>query len=238
MKCIIIDQEFTARRQLIHFINTFSKIEVEREFDDGAEALQYLTDNNIDVVFLETDIPNLNGIDLGRIIYEKNKDIKIIFITKEPRYAIDAFDIHAFDYILKPYSKERIISGIKRIEISCCKEENERNNSDKISVMQGDKIYVINIDDIYFIESQGRGIKIYTRDTEYSSKIKISEIQERLPKKAFYKCHRCYLVNLEKISEIEPWFNSTYVLKFKNIEKEVPVSRKNVKEFREMLALK
>lgn len=236
MKCVIVDNEIVLRKELKYFINTFSRIEIEKEFDNGADALRYLSDNEVDVVFLEIDICRLNGMDLAKILYEKNKDIRIIFVTNKEKYAVEAFGIHAFDYILKPYSKERMISALKRIDTIDI--DRFKTNSDKISVIKEDKIYVIDIEDIYFIESEGKGIKIFTKNEEYTSKIKISEIEKRLLKKNFYKCHRCYIVNLKKINEIEPWFNNTYVLKFKYIDKEVPVSRKNVKEFREMLAIK
>lgn len=236
MKCVVIDKDVNARKELKYFINTFSRIQIEKEFNNGADALKYLIDNEIDIVFLEIDICKLNGMDLARILYEKNKKTKIIFVTKKENYAVEAFKIHAFDYILKPYSKERMISALERIDTIDINKL--KINSDKISVVKDNKIYVIDIEDIYFIESNGKGIKIYTKDEEYTSKIKISEIEKRLLRKCFYKCHRCYIVNLEKINEIEPWFNSTYVLRFKYLDKEVPVSRNNIKEFRELLAIK
>lgn len=236
MKCVVIDKDVNARKELKYFINTFSRIQIEKEFNNGADALKYLIDNEVDIVFLEIDICKLNGMDLARILYEKNKKTKIIFVTKKENYAVEAFKIHAFDYILKPYSKERMISALERIDTIDINKL--KINSDKISVVKDNKIYVIDIEDIYFIESNGKGIKIYTKDEEYTSKIKISEIEKRLLRKCFYKCHRCYIVNLEKINEIEPWFNSTYVLRFKYLDKEVPVSRNNIKEFRELLAIK
>lgn len=236
MKCVVIDKDVNARKELKYFINTFSSIQIEKEFNNGADALKYLIDNEVDIVFLEIDICKLNGMDLARILYEKNKKTKIIFVTKKENYAVEAFKIHAFDYILKPYSKERMISALERIDTIDINKL--KINSDKISVVKDNKIYVIDIEDIYFIESNGKGIKIYTKDEEYTSKIKISEIEKRLLRKCFYKCHRCYIVNLEKINEIEPWFNSTYVLRFKYLDKEVPVSRNNIKEFRELLAIK
>ncbi|MGN0143891.1 MAG: LytR/AlgR family response regulator transcription factor [Clostridium sp.] len=250
MNCIIVDDELTSREELKYFIKNFSSIQIQKEFNNGACALKYLQNKETDIVFLDINIPILDGIELSKILYKNNKNIRFVFITAYKDYAFDAFEVHAFDYILKPYSKERIISSLERLEeikkeyVSDDKfnniNKNKENNisTNKISVIKEEKIYVIDVDDIYYIEAQGHGIKVYTKNTEYFSKNKISEIQNRLYKNEFYKVHRSYIVNLRKIEEIEPWFNGTYILKMHGIETKIPVSRTNVKEFKKIMGIK
>lgn len=253
MKCIIVDDEFPSREELKYFINKFSSLVVEDEFDNGVDALKFISSNTIDVIFLDINMPLLNGIEFSKILYKNNQDIKIIFITAYKEHAVEAFEVHAFDYLLKPYSEERIISALKRLESS--EEENKyihnksiesgklHDNkssviSDKLSVLKDDKIFVIDTSEIYYIEANGRGVDIYTKNTKYYSKNKISDIINKLDKREFYQTHRSYIVNLKKVEEIEPWFNGTYLLKMKDINKEITVSRSNIKNFKEMLSLK
>lgn len=257
MQCIIVDDDISARGELKYFINEFSTIKIEEEFNNGIDALKYISKHEVDVVFLDINIPILNGIEFSRILCKNNTNIKIVFITAYKEYAVEAFEVHAFDYFLKPYSKKRITSTLKRLQESINensnnnfvkneiiekkyikKEENKETSriSHKISVIKDEKIYVIDTDEIYYIEAQGRGVEVYTKNAKYYSKNKISEMINKLDDKEFYQTHRSYIVNLKKVEEIEPWFNGTYLLKMKDINKEITVSRSNAKEFKKILS--
>lgn len=240
IKCVIVEDEFPAREELKYFINNFDGVELEKEFDNPVDALKYLQGNKIDVVFLDINMPELDGMSLGKIISKMDENIKIVFITAYRDYAADAFEIKAFDYILKPYSDERIKEVLENItkekESENSKDVNSRIN--KITGMLDNKIFVISLDDIYYIEVNEKDSLIYTKDAVYTSKVKISKLEEILPKEKFYRTHRSYIVNLDKIVEVEPWFNSTYVLKIADLKFKVPVSRNKVKEFKELLIIK
>lgn len=240
IKCVIVEDEFPAREELKYFINNFDGVELEKEFDNPVDALKYLQGNKIDVVFLDINMPELDGMSLGKIISKMDENIKIVFITAYRDYAADAFEIKAFDYILKPYSDERIKEVLENItkekESENSKDVNSRIN--KITGMLDNKIFVISLDDIYYIEVNEKDSLIYTKDAVYISKVKISKLEEILPKEKFYRTHRSYIVNLDKIVEVEPWFNSTYVLKIADLKFKVPVSRNKVKEFKELLIIK
>ncbi|AYE33513.1 LytR/AlgR family response regulator transcription factor [Clostridium septicum] len=237
MNCIIVDDELPAREELKYFIKNFSSMDILSEFEDGTEALKFLQANSVDIIFLDINIPGIDGINLAKILCKLNFSGKVIFITAYKEYALDAFDIHAFDYLLKPFSEERIISSLERIEDSRDEKLNNDRKSDKLSVMRNGKIYVVNTKDICYLEASGRTVKVCVNGEEYLSKHKISEIESKLSNKEFYKSHRSYIVNLGKVEEIKPWFNGTYVLKIKDIEKEVPVSRNKVKDFKRILSL-
>lgn len=240
IKCVIVEDEFPAREELKYFINNFDGVELEKEFDNPVDALKYLQGNKTDVVFLDINMPELDGMSLGKIISKMDENIKIVFITAYRDYAADAFEIKAFDYILKPYSDERIKEVLENItkekESENSKDVNSRIN--KITGMLDNKIFVISLDDIYYIEVNEKDSLIYTKDAVYISKVKISKLEEILPKEKFYRTHRSYIVNLDKIVEVEPWFNSTYVLKIADLKFKVPVSRNKIKEFKELLIIK
>lgn len=239
LKCIIVEDEFPAREELKYFLSLHEGIELEKEFDNPIDALKFIQDNSVDTIFLDINMPELDGMSLGKIITKLNPDLKIIFITAYKDYAAEAFEIKAFDYLLKPYSEARInevLSNLENSKISSIPKENNRLN--KITVMLGEKMIVLSIDEICYIEIIEKESLIYTQDFCYTSKLNLSKWEELLPKNRFYRTHRSYIVNLDKIREIEPWFNGTYILKIENIKSKIPVSRNNIKEFKELLSIK
>ncbi|TDT71587.1 LytTR family two component transcriptional regulator [Hypnocyclicus thermotrophus] len=235
MNCIIVDDEFPSREELKYFINEFSNIEILDEFENPLEVIKFLKDYRIDIVFLDINMPGIDGMSLAEIIKGLYDDIKIVFITAYAEYAIDAFRVKAYDYILKPYSEETIIKCLMKLtnneEIDEKKEKKNRGIDGVVGWFK-EKMYVLDYDEILFIEACERESKIYTKHNIYIAKSKISDFEEKLPLKKFFRTHRSYIVNLEKIEEIIPWFNNTYKLKIKDFDEEVLVSRNNIKEFR------
>ena len=183
-------------------------------------------------------MPNMNGMVLAKLISKFEKKPKIIFITAYAEYAVEAFSVEAFDYILKPYSEDRIIktldSLIVKNEVGNSK---EGKNINRLTLWKGEKMYVISIDEISIFEACERETKVYAKREIYFSKQKISYLETELPD-IFFRTHRSYIVNMNKIKEIIPWFNSTYNLKMEDIDIEVPVSRNKLKEFRSLLNIK
>ena len=238
MKAIIVDDEFLAREELKYFIQNYSNLEIMGEFEDGIEVLKFIQNNEVDVIFLDINIPSLDGVLLAQSISKFIKKPYIVFITAYKEHAVEAFEIEAFDYILKPYSESRIVSMLKKLESNNISEQNDspKNNiSNKISLWKNEKIIVVDVNDIYYCLAKERVTFVFTKNEEYSVNLCISEFYEKLPKNIFFKCHRSYIVNLNKIREIIPWFNSTYNLKLQNSDYEIPVSRSNVKEFKHLM---
>ncbi|WP_294704104.1 LytTR family DNA-binding domain-containing protein [uncultured Fusobacterium sp.] len=239
LKCIIVEDEFPAREELKYFISNHEGIELEKEFDNPVDALKFIQNNQIDIVFLDINMPEIDGISLGKIISKLNSNLKIIFITAYREYAAEAFEIKAFDYLLKPYSEQRIKEVLTNLTTLKSNELIKENNKiNKITVSLGEKMIVLSIDEICYIEIVEKESIIYTETTHYTSKLKLSKWEEILPKNKFYRTHRSYIVNLDKIREIEPWFNGTYILKIENTKAKIPVSRNNIKEFKELLSIK
>ena len=235
MNCIIVDDEFPAREELKYFIREFSDIDIAGEFDNPLEALKYIEKQNVDIIFLDISMPGLDGISLGRIISRFEEKPKIVFITAYREHAIDAFEIDAFDYILKPYSKDRIIGLLKKLQKSSEKTYGE--SVEKITLWKDERIIVLDVDDIYYCEASERTTRVYAKDESYIENTSISDFYKKLPKDKFFRTHRSYIVNLDKIKEIIPWFNNTYNIRLKDDVGEVPVSRSNIKSFRKIMGI-
>lgn len=244
MRAIIVEDEFPAREELKYFINNYSDIDIVREFDNGLDVLKFIQENYIDIIFLDINIPLLDGMLLAKTINQFKVKPHIVFITAYKEYAVDAFELEAFDYILKPYSEERILSmlnKLKRVSNNLI-EENEEKDFEKeessnltVSLWKNNTLRVVNVEDIYYCEAKERETVVYTKNCEYIVKGCIKEFRKNLPSSLFFKTHRSYIVNIHKIREIIPWFNNTYKLKLKDINNEVYVSRSNIKEFRKVM---
>lgn len=248
MKAIIVEDEFPAREELKYFIKNFSDIEVLSEFDNGVDVLKFIQNNFVDVIFLDINIPLLDGMLLAKTIKKFKKSPKIVFITAYKEHAVDAFELEAFDYILKPYSEERIVSMLnklvknedeKLIKESDKEQKSQQENLSNVSLWQNEKLIVVNIEDIYYCEAKERETLVFAKNGKYVVKSCITDFEKHLNKKIFFKTHRSYIVNISKIKEIIPWFNSTYKLKLKDINTniEIPVSRSKIKDFRKIMRI-
>lgn len=238
MKAIIVEDEFLAREELKYFIKNHSNIEIVDEFEDGIEVLKFIQQNEVDVIFLDINIPSLDGVLLAKNISKFSKKPYIVFITAYREHAVEAFEIEAFDYILKPYSESRIISMLKKLEMTYNHQNVSLHNnpiSNKINLWKNEKIIVVDMDDIYYCTAKERITCVFTKHEEYSVNASISEFYNTLPKDKFFRSHRSYIVNITKIREIIPWFNNTYNLRLQDIDYEVPVSRSNIKEFKQIM---
>ncbi|MGL5088829.1 MAG: LytR/AlgR family response regulator transcription factor [Cetobacterium sp.] len=240
IKCIIIEDEFPAREELKFFIKNNKKFHIEKEFENPIDALKFVEANNIDVVFLDINMPELDGMTLGKIIQKVNNKIKLVFISAYKDFAVDAFEIKAFDYILKPYSEYRIINVLENLieEISKNETFSKDLNVRKITVNLDSKMVVLSTNDILYIEADEKESHIFTKHSMYSSKLKISQLEQILSEDTFFRCHRSYIINIDKIVEVEPWFNGTYILKVSNSNSKIAVSRNKVKELKEILTIK
>ena len=236
INCIIVEDELPAREELKYFLNQEKEIKLIAEFNNPLDTLNFLENNTADVIFLDINMPDMNGISLGKIITKMYPDMKIVFITAYKDYAVDAFEIKAFDYLLKPYSESRIKNLLKSL-INIKNEKTiliKNNNLKKITVNIDERLYVISLNDIDYIEASEKETLIFSNQKKYVSRIKISKWEDMLKENNFYRCHRSFIVNLDKITEIEQWFNSSWILKIKNYTTAIPVSRNNIKELKEL----
>ena len=242
MKAIIVEDEFLAQQELSWLIRQHSQLQIEATFDDGLDVLKYLQNHQPDVIFLDINIPSLDGVLLAQNISKFAHRPHIVFITAYKEHAVEAFELEAFDYILKPYHEMRIITMLRKLENTLQQAasggtDSPRSQVHTINLTRDERIIVTDINDIYYAEAHEKMTFVYTRREEYVMSMNITEFCSRLPEEAFFRCHRSYCVNLSKIREIEPWFNNTYILKLRDLEFQVSVSRSKVREFRQLMRL-
>jgi two-component system, LytTR family, response regulator len=259
MKAIIVEDEIPAREELEYLIDTHSDIEVTDCFDDGLDVLKFLQKQETDAIFLDINIPSLDGMLLASNISKFAKKPYIIFTTAYKEHAAEAFEFEAFDYILKPYDEKRIAAMLSKLEAAFKRDRTEIHEqstertvkiqpwmqdeegssaaADRINLRKNEKIIVTDVNDIYYASASEKVTLVYTRHEEYTMPMSISEFHSLLPQELFFRCHRSFAVNLSKIREIVPWFNQTYVLRLKDRDEEIPVSRSKVKSFRQIMRL-
>lgn len=250
MKAIIIEDEKLILEDLKEIINeSSSEIEVVETFRNGLDPIVYLQDNDIDVMFVDINIPLLDGLSLAKTINKFKIKPYIIFITAYEEYAAKAFEIEAFDYVLKPYTRERIQGIVQKIEkLGKNKNDNteqeienddnlknKKNTSSKITIKDKNAIIVLARDEIIYLEANEKATHIYTLVEKHEINHNIAEIESQLPQDKFYRCHKSYVVNLDKIKSIESNGISSYKVKLKDIESEVPVARRKIKELKSLL---
>ncbi|MCS2157098.1 LytTR family DNA-binding domain-containing protein [Scandinavium sp. H11S7] len=244
MKVIIVEDEVLAQQELTWLIKEHSQMEIVGTFDDGLDVLKFLQHNKVDAIFLDINIPSLDGVLLAQNISQFAHKPFIVFITAWKEHAVEAFELEAFDYILKPYQESRIVTMLQKLENSWQHQSgsnssavNPQRENDTINLVRDEKIFVTSIHDIYYAEAHEKMTFVYTRRESWVMPMNITEFCSKLPAAHFFRCHRSYCVNLNKIREIEPWFNNTYILRLRDLDFQVPVSRSKVKEFRQLMHL-
>jgi two-component system, LytTR family, response regulator len=243
MKVIIVEDEVLAQQELSWLIKEHSQMEIVGTFDDGLDVLKFLQHNRVDAIFLDINIPSLDGVILAQNISQFAHKPFIVFITAWKEHAVEAFELEAFDYILKPYQESRIVSMLNKLESAWqlqsggVSASSPHRESETINLIRDEKIFVTSIHDIYYAEAHEKMTFVYTKRESWVMPMNITEFCSKLPAAHFFRCHRSYCVNLNKIREIEPWFNNTYILRLRDLDFQVPVSRSKVKEFRQIMHL-
>jgi DNA-binding LytR/AlgR family response regulator len=247
INCIIIDDERHARIELIYHLNEFKDINVTSDFDNGLDAINFIKKNDVDLIFLDINMTISSGIDIAKEIVSLNlkRTPYIVFVTAYDQFAIDAFDLNAIDYIMKPIIKDRFKKCIDKIYKNFEKNKinkqnfNDTNNykDDIISLSKNNIVYPIKKSQIKLVYIKDRLLIIETIKGEFTITASLNEFEENLPNDIFLRVHRSYLININYIEEIIPWFNSTYKVKLFDIDMEIPISRNQTQEFKKIMTI-
>lgn len=243
VKALLVDDEELAIIELKYLIDRNDGIEVCGTALSGKEALEKTRELVPDVIFLDIQLNDANGLDIAEKIKKiPIKNPLIIFVTAYDEYALKAFELNAVDYILKPFSEERIKETVSRVvhrsDFEKAPQINIVNDLNIIAVETEGKLKILDIDDIIYIEAQGRNTLIYGKEGIYNSNYSMKELEERLENKKFFKPHRSYLINLGMLNEVVPWFNGTCQIIMKKYPKNIiPVSRQNFKRFKTLIRM-
>ncbi|MGA7885916.1 MAG: response regulator [Acidobacteriaceae bacterium] len=261
---LIVDDEKLSREELKYLLDD-GEVEIVGEGTNGIEAVDLIRTHHPDVVFLDVQMPGLDGfavlkklLDLG----EGDRLPQIIFATAFDQYAVRAFDVNAIDYLLKPFDRDRVMQAVERARLRLQEVNGEpqpatgdmrvdtllklieqhqtpRPHSGKIVVQAGSRLLLIDQKDICFASIEDGIISVVTPAFEGQSKCRtLEELLDLLDPAAFWRAHRSYLVNINHIREVVPWFKSTYQLRMDDKKQtEIPVSRAQTRRLRELFNL-
>ncbi|MCF2443964.1 LytTR family DNA-binding domain-containing protein [Dyadobacter sp. CY345] len=203
MKCLIVDDNLIARATLSQLATHVSDLTVVGECCDAMEAYQYLQNNQVDILFLDIEMPEMTGLELTRTL--KNKDMVIIFTTSKKEYAVEAFELNVADYLIKPFTPARFLQAVgKAREILGSKNDKvQQINDEFIFIRDSNVMRRLKFDDILYAEAMGDYVKFYTTQTFYAIHGTLKSAEERLPGSKFIRVHRSYIVAVSKIDTFQ-----------------------------------
>ncbi len=256
MRALIADDEKLARNELAFHLREFRDIEIVAEAEDGDQTLELIRKTSPDLVFLDIQMPGKDGLRVAKKLLDDKKLPCIIFVSAYDQYALRAFEVHATDYLLKPIEFDRLQKCIERVRKTEGLEQMNRESltelledltkekkgvpqeyAYQIAVKRGARIFPVPVEDIRFARTRDSIVEIATSEgVRMTHFVTLEELEEILDPKLFFRVHRSYLVNLNRIQEIVPLSNQTYFLKLRDCpDIEIPLSRNHAKELRKMM---
>jgi two-component system, LytTR family, response regulator len=255
IKTLIVDDEQPARDELAFLLKSFPDIEIAGQGKNGVDAVNLIRELEPQLVFLDVQMPGLDGLGVIKRLLEKKMPLPLfVFATAYDHYAVHAFEVNAVDYLLKPVSRARLEKTILKIRrvletadtthekldrLVQMVEERPTVQKTRLTVKSGGRMFLVDSDDVIYAAIEDGVISIVTKDLEGQSNFRtVEELQDILDSKVFWRVHRSYLVNINRIKEIVPWFKSSYQLKMDDRKQtEIPVSRAQTRKLRTMLNL-
>lgn len=250
INCIVVDDEKHARVELIYQLSKFENINVIENFDNGEDALNFIKSTPTDIIFLDITMNGLSGIELAKLITNLNlkNTPHIVFVTAYNEYAVKAFELNAIDYILKPINENRFKKCIEKISTNITKDTlynnkianlktKKSNECEIISLSKNDAVYPIKKKHIKLVYIKNRELIIETTTGTFYLSETLNNFEKNLPSDLFMRVHRSFLINMDYIEKIIPWFNSTYKVKLCKIDLEIPISRNKTQEFKNRMLI-
>jgi two-component system response regulator LytT len=257
IRTLIVDDEKPAREELAYLLKAFPEIQIVAQGRNGLEGVALIKEHSPDLVFLDVQMPGLDGFGvIKRLMDRKVPAPQIIFATAFDNYAVQAFEVNAVDYVLKPFDKGRVAKAIQRakkmIEAQASPVERLEaligqiaapppvaHSRTKLLLRAQQRMLLVDSGELVFASVHDGLISMCTREVEGTSNYRsIEELQAQLDAEQFWRVHRSYLVNINHIKEIVPWFKSSFILRMNDKKQsEIPVSRTQTKRLRELLKI-
>lgn len=254
LSAVIVDDEQLARDELAYQLKSVGDVEIVAEAHNGLEAVNLIKEHAPDLVFLDVQMPGLDGFGVIKKLIDKHLPMpQIVFATAFDQYAVKAFEVNAVDYLLKPFDKARVAQAVQkareRIQNAApgdkletlvkMLEAQKPQQTSKVLLKASGRLFLVDQKDICFASIEDGVITVVTPSMEGQSNCRtLEELLATLDPNLFWRAHRSYLVNINRIKEVVPWFKSSYQLRMgdKN-QTEVPVSRAQTRRLRELFGL-
>jgi two-component system LytT family response regulator/two-component system response regulator LytT len=252
LTAVVADDEQPARDELCYLLGQLEGVEVVGRAANGMEAVDSISRLDPDVAFLDIQMPGLTGLEVARQIRESGAGSAVVFVTAFDQRAVEAFEVNAVDYLLKPVEASRLTEAVQRVrsrrlDSLPLADQLDRlvrmmapaNRPAQVAVKAHERYVLVQADDIIYASVVDDSITIVTGQVSGTSNDRtLDELQARLDPAVFWRVHRSHLVNINKIKEIVPWFSRNYILRMKDAKAtEIPVSRTQTRRLREYLKL-
>ena len=243
IKAIIIEDEELGRELIKNYLKENEQVELIAECENGFEGIKAIQELSPDLIFLDIQMPKLNGFEMLELLDDKPE---IIFTTAYNQYAIQAFELNAIDYLLKPFSKERLLDALsKAIQRIATKEKQDEKIGkliqqpideilERVVVKSNHKIHVIPVEKIRYLEAQDDYVMIYTFEGKHLKQATMKYFENHLDPKHFMRVHRSYIIRLDQVNQLEPYGKDSYVAKLKD-GPTVKISKSGFKALKEKL---
>ncbi|WP_078547741.1 LytR/AlgR family response regulator transcription factor [Litchfieldia alkalitelluris] len=239
IRVLIVDDERYSRQELSHLLSNYENIEIIGEAENGEHAIVKSIQLQPDVVFLDIEMPKMNGMETASSLKELKKTPLLVFATAYPNFAVEAFRYEAVDYLVKPFDETRLAETVIRLKkLLEPQTKNEITPSiNKLAIEGDEEITYINPSQIMYLYRDDRFTRIVLDDQEFTTKVALKEFESRLKDFSFFRIHKSYLVNLQYVERLIPWFNGAYHLEIKGKKELLSGSRNYVKALRSRLEL-
>jgi two-component system, LytTR family, response regulator LytT len=232
---LLVDDEEPARSELRYLLAAHEDVDVVGEAATAGEALTLGVGLRPDVVFLDVEMPGLSGLEAAPLVRERRQAPAVVFVTAHDRYAVEAFAVEAFDYLLKPVDPERLARVVARLR--------ERSGDsagpvEKIAVVAGGGTELLDFDQVHYVQADGDYSRVHTYDRSYLSTASLAELERRLPAGRFARIHRSHLVNLAKVAAVRRAAPDRFRLQLADAGRtELDVARRQSRDLRQRLGL-
>jgi two-component system LytT family response regulator len=228
IKVIIVEDESGIRKLLRKIIENKEGFEIVGECDNLSEAVSLFTKTKAEVIFLDIEINGSNGLECAKIIADMEPKTKIIFATAHSEYMSAAFEVYAFDYLVKPFNVERVYHTLDRVRTFTETAEMEHLDKiikyerglEKLLVKGKESMSFVDINEIILVQRENSATVIYTKKDSFNTSASLSDIEAKLDTEQFMRSHKSYLINVSQIKKIEPYGRWTYIVTFKDIDKD------------------
>jgi two-component system, LytTR family, response regulator LytT len=253
LRALVVDDEPLAREEICYLLEEMGGVAVVAQAGNGPDAVEAVNEHEPDLVFLDVQMPGLTGFEVARRLVASGPPVAIVFVTAYDQHAIEAFEVNAVDYLLKPVDSGRLETAVQRVrqrrstsrplndqlERIVQLVEQRQGRREQVAVKVSERYLLVQADDIIFASMVDESINIVTSQISGSGNFRtLDELQARLDPARFWRVHRSHLVNINKIKEIVPWFSRNYILRMKDAKAtEIPVSRSQTRRLREYLKL-
>ena len=246
LRVLIADDDIGMRTIMRKIVDRVEDFVLVAEACDGRTALELVEKLKPDVVFLDVEMPEMTGVECARAIQDMDPAIIIIFATAHDTYMSDAFEVYAFDYLIKPFKVERVIQTLERAQERLLSRSGrtvsapaspKRVLAGRMMLRHRDGVTFINYQDILLVQREERSTVLYTSDDErYVTNDTLSEMEEKLPSDVFFRCHKSYIINLNHIKDITPYGRWTYVVRLEGTQHDALITHEKYEELEKMFS--